>query len=135
MRGILADNDVGGFLKSILLIWRSDAWRDLWDDLGLSVQSFSTMGLSRESPDVLIWRTCQREQLVLITGNRNDDGPDSLESTIRVENQPDSLPVITLANLERLARDRLYAEMVAERLLERLIAIDDFRGTGRIYVP
>ncbi len=31
--------------------------------------------------------------------------------------------------------DRLYAESVAERLLEKLIAIDDFRGAGRIYVP
>jgi hypothetical protein len=31
-------------------------------------------------------------------------------------------------------QDRQYAHTVAERLLEKLIAIDDFRGTGRIYV-
>jgi hypothetical protein len=78
---------------------------------------------------------CQRERLVLVTGNRNADEPDSLELVIRDENQPDSLPVVTLANPQRITRDRPYAEKVAERLLERLIAIDDFRGAGRIYVP
>ena len=71
----------------------------------------------------------------MITGNRNDDGPDSLEATIRNENQPDSLPVITIADTDRVLQDRPYAHTVAERLLEKLIAIDDFRGTGRIYFP
>jgi hypothetical protein len=54
---------------------------------------------------------------------------------IRGQNLPDSLPVVTLANPQRILRDRHYAEKVAERLLERLIAIEDFRGTGRLYVP
>ena len=71
----------------------------------------------------------------MITANRDDDGPDSLESVIWSENQPDSLPVVTVADPDCVLRDRLYAEMVAERLLEKLIAVDDFRGTGRIYVP
>jgi hypothetical protein len=57
-----------------------------------------------------------------------------LEATIRNENRPDSLPVITIADTDRVLQDRLYAEMVAERLLENLIALDDFRGAGRIYV-
>jgi hypothetical protein len=135
MRGILADNDVQGFVKAIVSIWLSDTWRDLWNDLDLSVLSFSGLGLSRDSSDAVVWRACQREKLVLIAGNRNAERHDSLESVIRAENQPDSLPVVTLANLERLARDRLYVERVAERLLEKLIAMDDFRGAGRIYVP
>jgi hypothetical protein len=58
-----------------------------------------------------------------------------LEAVIRDENQPHSLPVITIADLNRVLRDRLYAEKVAERSLEHLFAIDDFRGAGRIYVP
>jgi len=135
MRSILADNDVEGFVKAIISIWLSDTWRDLWNDLGLAVLTFAALGLSRESSDAVIWRACQREKLVLITGNRNAKGRDSLEAVIRDENQPDSLPVVTLANPERLARDRLYAERVAERLLEALIAIDDFRGAARIFVP
>jgi hypothetical protein len=77
MRGILADNDVKGFLGIIQSIWLSETWRGLWNDLGLSVESFSTMGLSHDSSDALIWRTCQKEKLVLITANRNLDGPDS----------------------------------------------------------
>jgi hypothetical protein len=71
----------------------------------------------------------------LITANRNKRGPDSLEAVIQHENQPDSLPVITIADSKRVLKDRQYAHTVAERLLEKLIAIDDFRGTGRIYVP
>jgi hypothetical protein len=43
--------------------------------------------------------------------------------------------VITIADPRRVFSDRLFAEQVAERLLETLIAIDDFRGAGRIYVP
>jgi hypothetical protein len=135
MRGILADINVGAQVRALLSICTSDTWRDLWNDLGLAVESFPNLGLPYNAPDGLIWTTCQREGLVLITGNRNDDGPDSLEATIRNENQADSLPVITIADTDRALQDRLYAEKVAERLLERLIAIDDFRGTGRIYVP
>lgn len=61
------------------------------------------------------------EELVLITGNRNDDGADSLEATIRNENQPDSLPVITIADQDRVLQDRLSAERVAESLLDYLL--------------
>ncbi len=135
MRGILADINVGAQVRVLLAIWTSDIWRDLWNDLGLSMVSFPTLGLSYNASDAVIWATCQREGLVLISGNRNDDGPDSLEATIRNENQPDSLPVVTISDTNRVLQDRLYAEKVAERLLEKLIAIDDFRGAGRIYVP
>jgi uncharacterized protein with von Willebrand factor type A (vWA) domain len=58
-----------------------------------------------------------------------------LEAVIQNENQPDSLPVKTIADATRILQDRLYAERVAERLLEYLMRIDEVRGTGRIYVP
>jgi hypothetical protein len=135
MRGILADNDVVGYVRIIHAIWLSEVWRELWNSLGLSVESLSTTGLSHESADAMIWRTCQREKLVLITANRNADDPESLEVIIRTEGLPESLPVITLANPQRLLRDRSYAESVAERLLDDLMDIDRFRGAGRIYVP
>jgi hypothetical protein len=126
---------VGKQRRAILAIWSSDAWRDIWSALRLSVVSFPALGLSYDAPDSLIWRTCQREQLVLLTGNRNHRGPDSLEATIRLENQPDSLPVITIADPDRVLQDRLYAEKVAERLLDYLMRIEEIRGAGRIYVP
>ncbi len=37
MNGILADNDSKGSVGVILRICSSDTWRDLWNDLGLSV--------------------------------------------------------------------------------------------------
>ena len=135
MRGMLADNDVQGQVEFLLSIWLSDTWRDLWHELSLTVERFSTLGLSRNSPDALIWRMCQQNQLVLITGNRNKDGNDSLEAIIRAENLPTSLPVMTLANPTRVSHDRPYAERVAEKLLEHLISIEHLRGSGRIYVP
>jgi hypothetical protein len=78
MRGILADNDSEGSLSAILRIWSSDEWKGLWNDLGLSVESFSGLGLPRDSSDAVVWRTCQQEDLVLITANRNASGSDSL---------------------------------------------------------
>src|SRR5579883_425746 len=98
MRGILADVNVRKQRRALLSIWTSDAWRDLWNGLGLVVENFRTLGLAHDASDAIIWRTCQREQLVLITGNRNKRGTDSLEATIQNENQPDRLPVITIAN-------------------------------------
>ena len=135
MRGILADINVVKHRRSLIRTWTSDTWRDLWNAMGLQVLDFSALDLSDRSPDALIWRICQRERLVLITANRNQDGPDSLETTIRTENQPDSLPVITIANAKRVLRDRDYAERVAESILDYLIRIDEFRGTGRLYAP
>jgi hypothetical protein len=135
MRGILADINIGKQRRAILAIWASETWRDLWRALGLSVASFPSLGLSYDASDASIWATCQRESLVLMTGNRNKRGSSSLEAVIQRENRVDSLPIVTIADPRRVLSDRVYAELVAERLLEKLIAIDDFRGAGRIYVP
>lgn len=135
MRGILADINVGKQLMAILAVWRSETWRELWHGLGLSVESFPALGLAYESSDAVIWRACQQEGLVLITANRSADDPDSLEAVIRDENLPNSLPVVTLASADRILHDRLYAEKVAERLLDYLMRINECRGVGRLYVP
>lgn len=135
MRGILADMNMAGQMEALLWIWTSETWAELRNSLGLILASFRTLGLPDDASDALVWRACQREGLVLLTGNRNHEGPDSLEATIRDENQPDSLPVFTVANTQRVLQDRLYAEKVAERLLDYLMRIDELRGAGRIYVP
>ncbi len=88
------------------------------------------LGFPTTAPDALIWRTCQQEGLVLITGNRNDDGADSLEATIRSENQPESLPVLTIADANRVLHERVYADSVAESVLDYLLRIDEVRGAG-----
>ncbi len=135
MRGILADINVRAQCEALLAIWTSDTWGELWRDLDWSVASFPSLGLADDASDAMIWRMRPRESLVLITANRNRRGRDSLEAVIQNENQPVCLPVVTISNSNRLLRDRLYVEKVAERLLEKRIAIDDFRGAGRIYVP
>jgi hypothetical protein len=135
MQGILADINVREHLGAFIAIWTSDAWRDLWDGLGLVVETFRTLGLSENAPDATVWRACQREMLILLTANRHRRGPDSWEAVILREYQPDILPVITIADTNRVLQDLLYAEKVAERLLDYLMRIDEVRGVGRIYVP
>jgi hypothetical protein len=135
MRGILADINVEGIMVHLARIWLSATWREIWFGLGISIESFESLGLRPDSPDAVIWRTCQEQALILITANRNADGPDSLEMVIRGENQPESLPVVTLADAGRVLRERAYAERTAERILDYLMRIDEVRGVGRLYVP
>ena len=71
----------------------------------------------------------------MITGNRNQDGPNSLDATIRTENTLTSLPVLTVSDPLALRNSREYAEQVIERLLDYLMGIDRVLGTGRLYLP
>ena len=135
MPGLVADNDVDGQLEAIHNYFLSAAWKGLWEELGFSVAAFVTLGLSRETPDRVVWQTCQERQLILVTGNRNNDGPDSLEATLRDSNQLDSLPVITIARPKRVLERKEYLARTAEKLLEYLMDLDRHRGAGRLYVP
>ena len=105
MRGVLADINIVAHVDALLLIWASDTWREFWNDSGFVVENFPGLGLSHDATDAVIWRTCQREGLVLVTANRNQRGPDSLEGVIQSENQPDSLPVVTVADANRVLRE------------------------------
>jgi hypothetical protein len=135
MTGILADNDVTGQLVQLVHIWQSPYWQEIWSSFGLVVYTFHELGLTDAAADSMVWARCQERQVLLITGNRNDDGPDSLEATIRTANTPQSLPVITLANPKRVGVDRIYRRQVAEKLLEFLWDMEKHRGIGRLYVP
>lgn len=53
----------------------------------------------------------------------------------RMLDTPDSLPVLTLANVERIRRDRQYAAEVSDRLLDFLFSIEEFLGDGRLFLP
>jgi hypothetical protein len=50
-------------------------------------------------------------------------------------NQPEHLPVFTIANPKRVLQSREYAERVTAKLLEYLLDIDYYRGAGRLYLP
>jgi hypothetical protein len=135
MTGILADINIQGHLDVLLQVWQSEEWRAIWQELDLTVQTFEALGLTRDTSDAEVWQECQKRQIVLITANRNDDGPDSLESTIRNFGTPLSLPVFTVANARRVQLEAAYAARVAAKLLEHFLEIDQVRGTGRLYVP
>lgn len=135
MRGVLADVNIEGRIDYLMALVRSAPWKDLWDELGLSYETFADVGLSPHASDAQIWQYCQDAGYVLITSNRNRDRPDSLEATIRERNAGDSLPVLTIANAERLRTDHSYAKRIAESLVDVLIRIETVRGTGRFYLP
>jgi hypothetical protein len=135
VNGILADANFEGDLALLLRLFQ-EGWRhDGWEILHLTPRSLSDLGLQPDASARDVWEACQREQVILLTANRNDDSPESLEATIQQHNTPASLPVFTLANDQRVLRDRLYAEAIADRLLEVLFDIDRYRGAGRPYLP
>jgi len=135
VHGILADANCEAHLALLLRLFQQNWRQEVWEFLRLARVSFADLGLLPDASDRDVWEVCQRAQVVLVTANRNEEGPASLESTIQHQNTPQSLPVCTLANDQRVLRDRPYAETVADRLIEVLFDIDSYRGTGRIYVP
>ena len=135
MPGLMADNDVEGQFRRLIDILMNGTWADTWSRLNVSLETFETLGLAREASDRVIWQTCQRHGVILFTGNRNQEGPDSLEAAIRTLNALDSLPVITLSSPERFSREKDYQDRVAAKLMEYLVYLDDHRGAGRLYVP
>ena len=135
MNGILADANCEGHLRLLLRLFQAGWRRDVWEALHLTPVSFADLGLQADASDRDVWETCQRAHIVLLTANRNDEGPESLEATIQEHSTTETLPVFTLANDQHVLRDRSYAEAVADRLIEFLFDVDSYRGTGRLYVP
>jgi hypothetical protein len=107
----------------------------LWAAFGRPVLLFHDVGLSEDAKDVDVWRLCQDRQWVLVTGNRNHDGPDSLEATIRRELTSHSLPVFTIGDPDAVMASRDYAVRVAVRLLEYLMDFENTLGAGRFFLP
>ncbi len=135
MPGLLADINVQGHVDLLRLVLESSEWAGLWAGLQTTMYTFAGVGLARDAPDAEVWRLCQERQLLLVTANRNRESEDSLEATLQREQTADSLPVLTLADPEQVRHSRAYAERVAARLLEYLIDLDNYRGTGRLYLP
>ena len=120
--------------KQGILLWAtlgSEGWLKL---LEIPMLTFEDVGLPIDSRDRDVWRFAQEKNLILLTGNRNKDDLDSLEQTIRNENTPASLPVVTVGITDRL-EERAYREQCAERLVEIVLNIENYLGVGRIYIP
>lgn len=135
MPAIMADHDIEGQMQVLLRLLNSPAWRELWRELAIQVESFTSLGIPTNTPDAELWQLCQAQEIVLITGNRNEEDATSLEVTIQSANTPESLPVLTVGEPQRILSSRTYAESVVERLVEYLIDVENLRGTGRLYLP
>lgn len=106
-----------------------------WLDLApIQLMTFEGIGLSADSNDRVIWIFAQTNGMLLLTANRNAKGEDSLEQVMREENQPTSFPVITIGDPDR-ANEFDYRERCVERLVEIVIDIQDYMGSGRLYIP
>jgi hypothetical protein len=135
VHGLLGDANIMAHVEYLVRLMQAESWVGLWQALGLVFRHFADVGLSLSSSDLEIWQLCQAQQLLLITDNRNADSPDSLEAVIRLHNTPESLPVFTIGDVDKLRTNRAYAERVMIRLYEYLLDIDNVRGAGRLFLP
>ena len=132
MIGLLVDHNIERHGR---LIWSQFATAD-WQAMNLS--SFATLdqlGMDASASDREIWLFCQHEGFLLFTANRNMDGEDSLEAVIRRHGRHNSLPVLTLADPDRVLEDAAYRELCAYRIAEIAIETDSSRGITRMFIP
>jgi hypothetical protein len=132
---VLLDENIDGYADYLSRHLFSPTWNDISSSLGVSIATFEQVGLAKGTPDEQIWQFCQNRQFYLLTDNRNDDKPGSLESIIRTLNLPTSVPVFTISDIPRLRTDRDYVEALVARLLEYLMDAQNLRGLGRLYLP
>ncbi len=128
---LLVDHDIEGHA---LLLWGTLGTEGWFDLAPMRLVRFAEVGLSYASSDREVWRFAQTHSMFLLTNNRNMEGVNSLEQTIREENTPTSLPVITIGRIERMA-ERLYREDCAAKVLEIVLYPANYLGVGRLFVP
>jgi hypothetical protein len=76
---VLFDNDVGGHRD----LFNGTLASTGWAEYGLvRLITMQEAGLAGDTVDREVWRHCQRNNLILLTANRNQDDPDSLEQNI-----------------------------------------------------
>lgn len=92
------------------------------------------VGLAADTDDRTIWRFAQSNQMILLTASRNAKGKDSLEQTMSEEGLSTSLPVLTIAKLDRFI-ERDYREKCSARIVEIILDLNNYLGVNRIFIP
>jgi hypothetical protein len=128
---ILADYNIN---RQALLLSGSLAVSGFLDLIPIRITTFAEVGLAENSSDRIVWRFIQDNKLLLLTANRNAQGEDSLEQVMRQENQPTSLPILTIGDPDRI-NEFEYRERSLEKLVEIVIDIQDYLGAGRLFIP
>jgi hypothetical protein len=128
---VLVDHNMEGQATLLGGTLLTEGWLDL---VALRLVTFAEVGLPFDSSDRSVWRFIQAQQMLLLTDNRSMKGEDSLEQTLREENTPTSLPILTIGSVNRLD-EREYREECAERLVEIVLELDNYLGASRIFIP
>ena len=110
----LIDHNLRGHAVILLGNLTASGWLDL---ISIRFIMFEEIGLSIDSDDRVVWRVAQANQMLLLTANRSMKGRNSLEQVMREENTPTSLPVVTIANIDRLLAEPEYRERCVNRLV------------------
>jgi hypothetical protein len=132
---VLIDVNLDGHAELLARRLGTDAWREVRDYLELQFLHFEEVGLDRTTRDDAVWRLCQERSYYLLTANRKAESPHSLEATLRREGTRESLPVLTLADAERIYHSSAYLDRVVERLLDYLLNREHYRGAARLFLP
>ena len=128
---ILVDRNIEGPAVTLWGTLAAGRWLEL---LPMTMARFADVGLPFDSSDRTVWRLAQEHGMLLLTDNRNRKGEDSLEQTIREENSLTSLPVLTIGNVARVV-EQTYREQCAIRLVEVVLDLANYLGTGRLFIP
>ncbi len=128
---ILLDHDLEEFDDYFEAGLRETGWDQ---DLTFIFKRLRDYGLPDDHPDQEIWRFAQQQRLWLLTNNRNSDDDASLQATIKRENTPDSLPVITVSDKNKLVLAE-YRQQAVNGLVEIVISPERYGGTGRLFIP
>ena len=128
---ILIDHNIEGQAK---LLWDTFKNTGLLELCETEFVMFGDVGLEININDRQLWHFAQNNQMLLLTDNRSDNEEDSLEQTIRQENMPTSLPILTVGKISRMNK-RLYREQCTERIAEIILELKNYQGTGRIFIP
>jgi hypothetical protein len=127
----LIDHNIEG--QSLMLFGSitSEGWLDI---LRIRFVYFDEVELPITSSDRVVWRFAQENQMILLTANRSMKGEDSLEQVIREECLSTSLPVVTLANVDRII-EREYREECVDRLIDIALYLENYLGVSRLFIP
>ncbi len=117
------------------LLWntlKAEGWMKIYP---VAMVMFGDVNLADDSSDLEVWQYAQMNRMILLTANRNMEDKNSLEYTLREENTPDSLPVITISRQESIIREAEYRKRCAEKLIEIIVDLNDYLGVGRVFIP
>lgn len=128
----LVDHNLKGHARVLLGSIASQGWLD---SVPIRFVTFEELGLSIDSSDRVVWRLAQENQMILLTANRSMKDKDSLEQVMREENTPNSFPVVTIGNADRVLNDSGYRERCVDRLVEIVVYIGNYIGARRVFIP